>query len=342
MKIVAIGDIHLSKYSQDKIEDSSNLPERLHSIKQSLYEVAIYCRNNGIDTIIIAGDLLHGKSIIYAIAQELMLNYFKDFNDLQFIVIDGNHDLSAKGKDTVSALRPLEQFSNVQWIRFDTTYHLQNDDMLFIPYSYNLPQVIKSNKARILVSHFGLSEATLNSGMSIISDISLKDLQDRYELVILGHYHKPQEIIRENIKIYYTGSVIQLDWGEKGEEKRFLVIDTETLEVDSVPLSSYKKHIEIEVTADNIDDALKEAKLSKEKGDHVKVILKEKVDIESLKGDYNIVDKTEKNITNRGITSTMSQVDKFKTYLDINEIPEEEHKFYLEEILKIIENCEGK
>jgi len=47
----------------------------------------------------------------------------------------------------------------------------------------------------ILISHFGLSEGMLNSGMSIISDIGLKDLRGKYELVLLGHYHKPQEII---------------------------------------------------------------------------------------------------------------------------------------------------
>jgi hypothetical protein len=43
MKSAIITDIHLSKYSQDKIEDKSRLPERLHSIKRALYEVADYC-----------------------------------------------------------------------------------------------------------------------------------------------------------------------------------------------------------------------------------------------------------------------------------------------------------
>ena len=162
-------------------------------------------------------------SVIYAIAQEIMLEYFQKYNDLiVFYVIDGNHDLSGKGESVVSALRPLENIWNLHWIRFDQTKHLEDDDILFVPYSYDLPNVIKKNKAKILISHFGLSEGMLNSGMSIISDISLKDLRNKYDLVLLGHYNKPQEIIESNFSLYYVGSPIQLDWGEKGDEKRFL------------------------------------------------------------------------------------------------------------------------
>jgi DNA repair exonuclease SbcCD nuclease subunit len=341
MKIATIGDIHLSRYGQDKIEDSSNLPERLHSIKEALYEFGMYCRKNEIKVAAIAGDLLHGKSIIYAIAQELMLNFFEDFKDIIFYVIDGNHDLSGKGTDVVSALRPLEKIPNVQWIRFDQTYHLESEDVLFVPYSYDMVDVIKNNKAKILISHFGLSEATLNSGMSIISDLSIKDLRGRYNIVILGHYHKPQEIIENDFALYYTGSLIQLDWGEKGDEKRFLVLDTEKMQVDSIPLTNYKKHIEIEVTSENLDDALKAAQKAKQAGNHVKIVMKERVDLTKVKGEFNVVDKTEQNITNRGITSTMSQIDKLKRYLEIREIPEDQHKDYLDSVIQIVNEGEG-
>ena len=177
MKFAHIADIHLSRYSQDKIEDESRLPERLHSIKSSLYEVANYCIKNNIFTIIIGGDLLHGKSVIYAIAQELMIQYFKDWAHLiTFIVIDGNHDLSGKGDDVVSALRPLETIENVVWVPFNETKYMEEEDMLLVPYSTHLPQIIKDSRANILVSHFGLSEGILNSGLSIVSDISVKDL----------------------------------------------------------------------------------------------------------------------------------------------------------------------
>jgi len=338
MKFAYIADIHLSRYGQDKIEDDTNLPERLHSIKRALYEVAHYCIKNDIRVIVIGGDVLHGKSVIYAIAQEIMLQYFKEFEDIIFYVIDGNHDLSGKGDDVVSALRPLENINNVRWVPYSET--LSVDNILFVPYSTKLPEIIKDNQADVLISHFGLSEGILNSGLSIVSDISVKDLTGRYKLVLLGHYHKPQEIIRDDIALYYVGSLIQLDWGEKGDVKRFLLVDSETLDVQSIPINEYKKHVEIEIKADNVKQALKAAKNARDSGDHVKVIMREKVDLSELGNDFNIVDKTEVDITDRGITSTMSEEDKLLKYLQIKEIPEDQRELYLKEAFDIMQNCE--
>jgi DNA repair exonuclease SbcCD nuclease subunit len=337
MKFAFIADPHLSRYGQDKIEDETNLPERLHSIKNALYEVGDYCHQNDIDTMIIGGDIYHNKSIIYAIAQDLMLDFFEQYKDLEFWVLDGNHDLSGKGANVVSALRPIVKCSNVEWI---TQTPVGNDNFVCIPYSHDVVNQVKNNKRKILISHFGLSEGVLNSGMSIVSDIGIKDLAGKYELVLLGHYHKPQEIIRDDISIYYVGSLIQLDWGEKGEEKRFLVVDTDTLHVDSIPISKYRKHIEIEIDRNNIDEALKAAQQAKDDGHHVKVLMKEKIDLTGIKDDFHIVDKTESDITDRGISSSMTQEDRIHRYIEIKEIPETYRDVYAKEAFDIIKNCE--
>ena len=120
-------------------------------------------------------------------------------------------------------------------------------EIICVPYSRNVSNQVRLNRSKILISHFGLNEGILNSGMSIVSDLSVKDLIGKYELVLLGHYHKPQEIVQDNFSLYYVGSLIQLDWGEKDDEKRFLVVDSDTLSVSSIPISTYKRHIEIEL-----------------------------------------------------------------------------------------------
>ena len=344
MKFAFIADIHLSKYAQDKREETSNLPERLHSIKSALYEVADYCKRNNIHVMIIGGDILHGKSIIYAIAQDIMLQFFEDFNNaIQFYVIDGNHDLSGKGEDVVSALRPLANIHGVEWINHTNKHRvIQPEGIMFIPYSHDVAQDVKSAKSRILISHFGLSEGVLNSGMSIIQDISVKDLIGKYELVLLGHYHKPQYINRSDIQLYYVGSLIQLSWGEKGEEKRFLVVETDTLKVDSIPITQYRKHIEIEITPDTKAAAILQAQQAIDAGDHVKIVMKETVDMTDYKGKFNIVDKTEKDITDRGISSSMSMSDIHTRYMEIKQIPEDQRELYLREGMEIINECEGE
>jgi len=337
MKFGFTADIHLSRYGQDKIEDESNLPERLHSLKQSLYNMGDYCYNNDIGLFIIGGDLLHNKSIIYSIAQDLMFNFFEQYEDLEFWVIDGNHDLSGKGADAISSLRSLQSVDNVMWVNRTP---VGDQDMLCVPYSYEIVNQIKKDKRRILISHFGLDEGILNSGISIISDLSLKDLAGRYELVLLGHYHKPQEIIRDDISLYYVGSPIQLDWGEKNDEKRFLVVDSETLEVTSVPTEGYKKHIELDVTNSNKQEVIELAREAKEQGHYVKVVKRETMEL-GIEDEFMVVDKVEKDITNRGITSSMSQDDKFKRFLEIKEIAEDDHERYMTKARELVEECEG-
>jgi len=337
MKFAFIADIHLSKYGQDKLEETTKLPERLSSIKQALYEVGNYCRNQKIGIVIIGGDIYHNKSIIYSIAQQIMLEYFEDFRDLEFWIIDGNHDLSGKGKDAISALRSFKTVRNVKWI---SQVEMGDDDLICIPYSYDVVNQVKTNKRRILISHFGLSEGVLNSGMSIIQDISLSDLVGKYELVLLGHYHKPQQIEREDIRLFYVGSLIQLDWGEKGEEKRFLVVDTKTLQVDSIPITQYRKHIEIEITPENRATAIQEARRAQESGAHVKLVMKESVDVSEIQDEFNIIDKTEKDITDRGISSSMSKADIHQRYMEIKGVPKEKQDFFLKVGMEIVNECE--
>lgn len=340
MKFAFIADIHLSKYAQDRLEDTTGLPERLDSIKKALYEVGEYCRANEIPFIMIGGDVYHNKSLVYTIAQQIMLNFFEDFGDLSFVLVDGNHDLSGKGQNVVSALRSAVNCPNVEWVTEAPSQI--NKDVLCVPYSYEVVNHVKSNNAKILISHFGLSEGILNSGMSIIQNISLSDLAEKYELVLLGHYHKPQEIIQDNIKLYYVGSLIQLDWGEKGDEKRFLVVNTDTMQVDSIPITQYRKHIEIEVTAENKTAALDQARKLQDAGDHVKVIMREAVDLTDYKGEFSIVDKTQKDITDRGLSTSMSEEDIHKRYIDIKEVPNEDKDLYLKVGMEIIEQCEGE
>jgi len=105
---------------------------------------------------------------------------------------------------------------------------------LYVPFSNNFLQEIKnSQSADILLSHIGLNEAVLQSGLSKVDKISISDIA-KFKLALLGHYHRPQNFSNENTSVWYAGSLISKDWNDKNETKRFLVYDTETLEIESV------------------------------------------------------------------------------------------------------------
>jgi len=338
MKFAFTADIHLSGYSQDKIVNQ--LPERLNSLKNVLYSIAAHCIQNDIPTIVIGGDTLHGKSLIHALAQSIMLEFFRDFIEkLEFIIIDGNHDLSGKGKDAVSALKSIDNEPNVT--RFSKPTMIQ-DEIFFVPWSYDMVDIIKNNKAKFLISHFGLNEGILNSGMSIIADIGLPQLVGKYQHVLLGHYHKPQSIINKDISLHYVGSPIQIDWGEKNEEKRFLIVDTDKPSIESIATEGYTKYIEFYLTPDNASALAEEAKQLKDNGHFVKLVKTEAIDTSSLETDFIVVDKTEKDITNRGVDSTMSMTDKLEAFLAIKEIPEQEREMYMKLGMEIIDDSVGE
>jgi len=327
MKFICIADIHLSLYSQDTIK--KGLPRRLYYLKKTLKGICEYAIKNNIEKLVIAGDTLHNKSIIHALAFSTLVDIIRDYQSIQWIIIDGNHDMSSKAGDGVSALKGLDNEPNVIMVHSAT----QIQNVAFVPWNpKTMKDDIKNSKADYLVSHFGLHEAMLNSGISIVSDIGLKDLA-HFKHCFIGHYHVPQEV--SNVTI--PGSIIQLDWGEKGEEKRFIIFDSKTGKKDSILIDGYQKHIELELKEDNIDEVIKEAKKLKKEGHFIKILkTSSKTDTSKIDSDFHIVDKTVKDITNRGIDSSMSTEDKLKAYLVIKKIPINEQEKYINEAKNII------
>ena len=333
MKFIAIADLHLSMYAQDKIIPESALTERLHYLNEVLRNTSDYATENDIQIIVIAGDVLHTKSIIHSLAQSVFLDYLRDYSSLNFIIIDGNHDMSSKSGKGVSALKSLDNEPNVTMIHKPTT--IENID--FIPWnSETMVNDIKNSSAEYLVSHFGLNEAQLSSGISIVSDIGLKDLI-KFKHCILGHYHLPQTVGN----VTYIGSPIQLDWGEKGEEKRFLIVDTDSGGIKSIPTTGYKKYIEYKITNENKEEIIKQAKKEKEKGNYIQLVKSEDIDTDDISKDFRIVDKTERDITDRGISISMSQDERIDKYLEIKKIKPEEVEIYKKIGIDIMNSCMG-
>jgi len=339
VKIGFTGDLHLSGFVSDLTDPTTDLPERLSEKKKVLYNIVGRLRERGCNKLIIAGDLLHNKSVIYSLAQSVLLDFVREHKDINFITIDGNHDLSGKGRKVVSALKCLDSESNVKRVQFDQV--VKAEDFVFIPYSVDLPKLIRENSGKILVSHFGLNEAVLNCGTSIVADVSLKDLAGRYEYAFLGHYHTAQDIVTENIKLYYTGSITQTDWSEKNEEKRFLLFDTETGEVESIPTEGYKRHHELLITTENKKEVLEQARELRDKGDYVILKKTEKVETSDISREFAVVDKTEKVLSSRGISMSMADRDKVVRYLEVSETPQEDREWIINEGLDIIQTCAG-
>lgn len=347
MKLAISGDLHLSRYWQDRVVNKSHLPERLDSTIFSFLEVVSYCKKNDISNIALAGDIYHGKSIISNLAQNLFKEIIIRNKKIKFILIDGNHDLCSQREGSVSSLGVFSEYPNVFTCINGEAKEFDNGKILLLPYCNNLYDRIKeisNGKYDILISHFGLNEAQLSSGISIVSDIKLSDLVNKFKIVVLGHYHKPQMICNNNIKLWYCGSLIQLDWGEQGEEKRFLILDTDTNEVISIPTTKYKKYVKFDLSNnDDIVTITNQARLLQEEGHHVIINkLDKEVDISTMQKEFSVVDKSEKDITDRGINIDMNEGQRLIKYFQLQGFNEEIVSLCVETAKNIISRCSDK
>lgn len=329
----AIGDIHLSGFESDQL-DKDGLPYRLGLIINTLQFVTDSLRKMGIREADILGDLINDKSIIYTVAQDAFNEFLKKNNDFFFRIISGNHDMSSTGQLQKSAITVFGSHNNVECIPYDPKVI---GGITYVPYTSDFLEVLKGIEPNnVLVSHLGLSEAMLQSGLSRVDKITMGDLSSKFKLAILGHYHKPQFITNQKINVYYAGNIIHRDWNDKNEQKRFLIYDDETLEVESIPITGFREYKEFVIEKqEHVSDILKIAEEEKNNGHVVRIknVSGEKVD-EDISNEILLIEKKEIDVTNRGIEITQTREEQLKKYLEIKDIPEDERPEYLEILSK--------
>ncbi|TYQ26756.1 exonuclease SbcCD subunit D [Pseudanabaena sp. UWO310] len=121
----------------------------------------------------------------------------------------------------------------------------------------------KSDAVNVMMAHmtiegakFAGSEAAFYSGD--IYSLAGQSIPSESQYVGLGHIHRPQQIPNA-APTYYAGSVIQVDFGEVGEEKGFNVIEVETgrpAKVQFQPLTCQKPLKKVECHIDLLDEQL--------------------------------------------------------------------------------------
>jgi len=331
LKRIILADLHLSGYKDDNIQEDG-LPYRLSNLINILNNICLFAKEDNIKYIDIAGDIHNDKDIIYTDAQNAFIHLLEKFSDLQFTLISGNHDMSNSGDYQTSAIQALGGYSNVMCLFKPTII----DNITFIPYSKDIVKwVNESDPNKILISHFGVNEAQLQSGISIISDVSFKNLL-KFNLVLLGHYHKPQELFKDNTKLFYVGNPMHFNWNDKNEVKRFLVYDTESLLVESFNISGFVQYREfvIDENTKDIKSILDEAVKLKNEGHHVRVrkFISEPLKYEKDQEDLIVINENSKQHKDRGINMTMTQKEIYDSYLTYKDIPKEEHKDYLDNL----------
>lgn len=103
--------------------------------------------------------------------------------------------------------------------------------------------------AHALIVNAELSDSDRSARIGLASAVS-KDVFEGFDYVALGHIHKPQVIAGH---IRYCGSPVKYSFGsEEKQQKGVVIIDTETMEQQFVPLKQLHERKTIEAAYDEI------------------------------------------------------------------------------------------
>jgi DNA repair exonuclease SbcCD nuclease subunit len=239
-----------------------------------------YLKANNIKKVVHLGDLVDRRKFI----NYVILNSWREkfFNKLveekistDFLV--GNHDVPYRNTNSPNAIRELlHNYQDTGLFNiYEEAAEVKYDKLpvLLMPWINNgnyesAIDRMRKSKSKVCFGHFEISGFEMDRGSVCESGLK-KDLFDKFELVLSGHFHHKST----DGSIYYLGSQYEMTWSDYDDPKGFHVFDTGTMELEFVrnPYSMFHKIWYNDAEQDL--EYWKNQDLSKYTGRYVKVIV---------------------------------------------------------------------
>jgi DNA repair exonuclease SbcCD nuclease subunit len=227
------------------------------------------------------------NTVVYNAIYDTMKTYHE--HGLEVIGIAGNHDQWDNSDVPEHSLHTFNDLEGVKIFKDLGTeilwgYDKEPDVTIFcVPYSKNAqrikdwiasidfdnnPQLANS----ICLFHLGISGAFVGNGSYPMADaFKPEDLRpDKFKYVIGGHFHRRQ-MIDKYLNFWYTGAPIQHSFGDEGEPKGYLIIDTDKrcdIQFVAIPNPRFTTMTAYDVANENMVDMANN-------GDYVRLMVKE-------------------------------------------------------------------
>jgi exonuclease SbcD len=122
------------------------------------------------------------------------------------------------------------------------------------------PTTVNLLLAHLLIdgARVGTGERPLHLGQ--IYGVNAQQIPANVQYVGLGHLHRPQELLAPS-RTFYAGSLIELDFGEREQDKRVVVVEARPgrpASVESVPLRAGRRLRDVVGTLDELRAAAPE------------------------------------------------------------------------------------
>jgi len=347
-KVMILADLQADNHAAFARTDEDGYNTRLLNIVYAVHKLVDKAieEHGEIDYCVLLGDIFDNRRavdsvVLDVVSKRIIENLTHAFEHLY--IVAGNHDLS----DTGELSTPLNAYSFVDKIDvitqpksdviFTGEKHNTKVRVGFIPWTKDTNDIIDAvdtfveEKVQYVFAHLGMSEGTVGpSHLEVPQDLRVKDLSpEKFRQVILAHYHNHQQVA-ENV--WYVGSPLQHDFGERNNAVGAMVLDLEKGKVDFIENDFSPRFVLV--------TSRKDAKKAKD-NDYVKVVSSTKEEADELFGEVKskLVIKTVKPVfkeVERMSLSGLPIADMLKKYMDSKEVPKGKREQYLESGLNLL------
>jgi len=330
MKIVLTADIHNHQFKNfDKLTENGR-SLRLSLYEKSLWYVWEYCKLNGINYWIDAGDFFHSRESISLPVLDMVGRFFQECElkeetsgKILKYFLKGNHDINNRIGD-ITSLNILSQYGKViknSCVEEISLFDHSNYYIRFIPWDEKINFVKEINKSRsnLVIGHRMIKGSKANN--VIFNGESLEGLDySKFDNIFCGHVHQHQKV-QDNV--YYIGNLVSNNFNDVDQEKGFIVYDflEKTFEKVKNPYSPIFKDVII-----NSKEQLNEIKIKENEFLNIKFDLKNLNILDDLPEELKNVckftvlykQKEENRIDEQDLLTPESLFDKYCSLNDIN------------------------
>lgn len=242
------GDWHQGCTIHSSVDEETKMPTRVLDIEAGIRQVFEKCIEHGAERVVAAGDLYHvddPPTTYVARSIDLIRSLGRSARAampaFEMHAFDGNHDFNGKpGKRNASA--PLaEALKDEPWFRWYPKRQTVEEfapgaRALFIPHGTKVREDAFPDdaKANLVFCHTTIQGAVSGAEETLLAD-KVRDLgpiHGRVDMYLSGHIHKPQEFSYQGALVIYPGSLERIDFGERDEQKSFVLIDLSKVVVE--------------------------------------------------------------------------------------------------------------
>lgn len=235
---VVIGDLHFGRknFSLKQFEDQIGF-----FVKQFFP----YLLQKNIKRVICLGDLFEHRTkqdinILLKVEKEF-LNFFEE-NEIEFIVILGNHDMYFQNRKDVSTLDLFSHHKFLKVIKEPTLITIDEVEWELVPWL--MENETFTPRSEYIMGHFEINGFYMTGKYKCTHGKNLQDLlcNGNIKKIVSGHFHNKQE----NEIVLYAGTPYAMDWSDKNSDKGFYhMINNELVFIDN---KYNKKYYVIEQT----------------------------------------------------------------------------------------------